>query len=714
MSAATRNGFPADARGAAAFYLERGLAPIPLPARSKNPDYPGWEKLHLTADTLDQHFPTQTLRNVGILNGAPSNNHLDVDLDCVQARRAAPLLLPATGWVFGRKGAPKSHMIYRADAPLDKAQEAFEDTDGTMLVELRGSGGLTVFPPSTHLGTGERITWHTFTDPGDIGLGDLFRAVGQLAAATILARHWPDKGTRDKAAMALSGALVRSGWSQDKVSAFVQAVAVAAGDEEAGMRASKAAPAARKLEAGDKCTGWPTVIKILGPAGVEVVKRVIEWLGLSSERKPTVAELPLPDPPAWPAPPGQEAFSGLPGRIVRAIEPASEADPAALLIQTLVTFGNIIGRSAYFQVEADRHHANEFVVLVGRTSKARKGTSWGRVSRLFREAEEQWADERVQSGASSGEGIIWSIRDPITKRERVKERGEDPRYVEVEADPGVEDKRLLVYEPEFANVLKQTERQGNTLSVVLRQAWDGGDRPLRTLTKNSPARATGAHVSLVGHITADELRRYLTATESANGFANRLLWVCTDRSKQLPEGGHVNAGDMEALRVELVKALEFAKSAGEVRRDDKARALWSEIYGPLSDGKPGLKGALLARGEAHVMRLALLYALFDGSATIQEAHLLAALAVWEYCDRSTEFVFGDSLGDPVADELLRVLRGAFPSGLTRTEVSNYFQRNVSANQIGRALGLLLQTKVVRRQAEQTGGRPSERWFALRR
>src|SRR5262249_45494302 len=159
--------------------------------------------------------------------------------------------------------------------------------------------------------------------------------------------------------------------------------------------------------------------------------------------------------------------------------------------------------------------------LVGRTSKARKGTSWGRVLQVFTEAEGQWAAERVQSGLSSGEGLIWAVRDPIQKRERVKDRGGPARYEEVEADPGVTDKRLLIYDPEFANVLKQTERQGNTLSTVLRQGWDGAD--LRTLTKNSPARATGAHISLVGHVTAEELRRYLTATESANGFGNRHL-----------------------------------------------------------------------------------------------------------------------------------------------------------------------------------------------
>jgi hypothetical protein len=418
--------------------------------------------------------------------------------------------------------------------------------------------------------------------------------------------------------------------------------------------------------------------------------------------------------PAWPVPPDPAAYHGLPGRIVHTIEPASEADPAALLVQALVAFGNVIGRGAYFMVEADRHHGNEFAVLVGRSSKARKGTSWGRIGGLFRVADEPWAAERVQTGLSSGEGLIWAVRDPIKKLERVNEKKQPARYEEVDADPGVEDKRLLVCEPEFANVLKQTERQGNNLSAVLRQAWDGSD--LRSMTKNSPARATGAHVSLVGHVTADELRRYLTQTEVANGYGNRHLWVCAGRSKLLPEGGQMDLGAWASLCQELADALRFARAAGEVRRDDEAREVWRSVYGPLSEGRPGLAGALLGRAEAHVMRLAMIYALMDGSALIGSPHLQAALGLWEYVERSVEFIFGDSLGDPVADELLRLLRAAGGQGVTRTEMLSYFRRNQSADRIGRALGLLLQHHLARCERTQpTGsGRPEERWFASAR
>src|SRR5689334_6635847 len=158
------------------------------------------------------------------------------------------------------------------------------------------------------------------------------------------------------------------------------------------------------------------------------------------------------------------AFHGLAGDIVRIIEPESEADPAALLVQILVAFGNCAGRTAHFSVEADRHYPNLNAVLVGVTSRGRKGTSWGHVKRLLETTDEQWTDNCIQHGLSSGEGLICAVRDV------------GPNH------NGIDDKRLLVLESEFATVLRAMARQGNVLSAVLRQAWDTGD--LRILTRN--------------------------------------------------------------------------------------------------------------------------------------------------------------------------------------------------------------------------------------
>src|SRR5205823_1682544 len=297
----------------------------------------------------------------------------------------------------------------------------------------------------------------------------------------------------------------------------------------------------------------------------------------------------------YPAELEESAFYGLAGEIVRRIEPHTEADPVALLIQLLVAFGNIIGRSAYMVADAVRHYANLAVVLVGETSKGRKGTAFQNVLNVLQHVDGDWCKNNIASGLSSGEGLIWSVRDQIEEDKPIKEKG---RYTEetqrVVTDGGVKDKRLFVVEAEFANTLKVATREGNILSAVIRQAWETGS--LRIMTKNSPARATGAHISIIGHITRQENRRLLTETESANGFGNRFLWSAVRRSKCLPEGGSLPA--IADLIVRLHDAIEFARYATEVKRSDAARKLWTRVYPQLSEGKPGLLGAITARAEA--------------------------------------------------------------------------------------------------------------------
>jgi hypothetical protein len=398
-----------------------------------------------------------------------------------------------------------------------------------------------------------------------------------------------------------------------------------------------------------------------------------------------------------------EALHGLAGEFVRLVDPHTESDPAALLLQFLTGFGNLIGKGAYARVEADTHCCNLFGVAVGETAKGRKGTSMGQVKAPLTTVDPDWKS-RVKSGLSSGEGLIFQVRDSIMKREAKKQNGQMV-YEDVIVDPGEDDKRLLVVESEFANVLRQIERQGNILSSVARDAWDTGD--LATLTKNSPTKATGAHVSMIGHITKEELKRYLTRTEAGNGFGNRILWFCVKRSKILPEGGRISEVDFTPFLKRLREAVTFAAGAGEVTRDPEARALWASVYPELSEGKPGLVGALTSRAEAQVLRLSMIYALLDGEKFVRVLHLLAALAVWDYCETSVTYIFGQAIGDPVADIILEALRAA-PDGLTRTEVSNLFGRHEAAERIQLAIGELLRRGIIATETVETGGRPIER------
>lgn len=419
---------------------------------------------------------------------------------------------------------------------------------------------------------------------------------------------------------------------------------------------------------------------------------------------------PVVDTAPWPAALGDSAFEGISGEIVRAILPHTEADPAALLVQFLIGFGSTVGRAPFYRVGADFHRLNLFGILVGPTSKGRKGSAWNAIKHVLEAADSEWADKRNTSGLSTGEGIIWAVRDAIEEREAIR----DPKtkrvtdYQNVITDTGVDDKRLMVVETEFASALRVGERDGNTLTAVLRQAWDSGT--LRILTRKSPAKATGAHISVVGHITKDELLRYLSSTESGNGFGNRFLWVCVRRSKLLPDGGQLGSVDFAPILRRLNDAIRFARTAAEMTRDDEARDLWHDVYPQLTRDRPGLFGAVTGRAEAITLRLSLLYALLDRSAVIRVPHLAAALEVWRYCEDSARFIFGDALGDATADSILVALR-AQPEGMTRTEISVLFDRHRSTQQINRALGVLETLGFARSEREETGGRPTERWFA---
>lgn len=401
------------------------------------------------------------------------------------------------------------------------------------------------------------------------------------------------------------------------------------------------------------------------------------------------------------------ALHGPAGEFLEVLEPHTEADPVAVLVQYLSAFGSVIGRGPYFRAEADRHYTNIFAVIVGDTSKARKGTSLGHIRRLFAAVDPDWERDRTAEGLSSGEGLIWSVRDPIYRLERDRQAKTSE---EVMVDAGIEDKRLLIIESEFAGVLRVLAREGNTLSPLIRRAWDRGD--LRSLTKNSPARATGAHISIVGHIVAQELRRHLNETEAGNGFGNRFLWICVRRSKCLPEGGSFHETDIGPFVRRLRETVDVARRMGkaELRRDDAARAIWLGVYPELSEGRPGMVGAMTARAEAQTMRLALLYALLDASREIREEHLLAALALWKYSEDSTHYIFGDSLGDPVADTIHTALRSA-PDGLTRTQIRDLLGRHSQKHETDRALGALLSMERATVEHLETGGRPVEVWRA---
>lgn len=257
---------------AAEYYLSRGWAPIPVPPGEKAPKLKGWPDLRITKESLSHHF-NETPQNIGVLLGEPSEGLIDVDLDSPEAIMLVTQFLPPTECRFGRASTPESHWLYRA-TPIPETIQ-YRGHAGTVLLEVRSTGCQTLFPPSVHPG-GEIIEFFKEEEPADIDQACLLEATGKLAAASLLARHWPGEGSRQEAALALAGGLFRSGWGEEMITQFLGAVALAAGDDEISKRVSAGDYTRKRLDSERPATGWPHLETVIGS---EVVRRVREWIG---------------------------------------------------------------------------------------------------------------------------------------------------------------------------------------------------------------------------------------------------------------------------------------------------------------------------------------------------------------------------------------------------------------------------------------------------
>jgi hypothetical protein len=644
----------------------RGWHLFPVEAKGKLPLLKGWPEA-ATSDIAQLEAWTVQFPgcNWGLATGTASGLVV-IDVDGAEGRASLAdldrqgLTLPAALTVTTGRTDGGEHLYFCLPFGVDIRN----DQSGKIgaHIDVRGTGGFVVCPPSIHASGKQYRCIDPSAPVAELPGWVIERLTVRppMATATVQASQQAlGKGSRTNTLVSLAGTMQRRGMSLEAIEAALLA-------ENAAKCAPPLPEAKVRAIAVDIVKRYPAGEPSVTGANFVPFERCNEW--------PILA-----DP----------ALYGLAGDVVRAVEPHSEADPTAVLMQFLTAFGNVIGAGSHCLVEASRHGLNLFAVLVGESSKARKGTSWGHVRRLFEQVDSEWTSNRVTGGLSSAEGLISEVRD--------------------ESDVPT-DKRLMVVQDEFASVLRIMAREGNNLSPILRSAWDCGT--LRTLVKNDPLKATNAHISMVGHITRPELLKYLSETEAHNGFANRLLWVCVKRSKCLPEGGMVPLETLTELSKRIADAVEWAKQdAREFRRNDEARKLWAAVYPKLSEGLPGLLGAATSRAEAQTLRLSAVYAALDCSSIIRVEHLRAALAVWDYAFASARFIFGDATGDAVADRIREALQGAGAEGLTRTQIRDLLGRHASTDRVAQALTQLAALGIASHQTVNTSGRSTELWIA---
>ena len=414
---------------------------------------------------------------------------------------------------------------------------------------------------------------------------------------------------------------------------------------------------------------------------------------------------------------GTEAIHGPIGQYVTEVAPLTEADPAAILMQCLVMFGNRLGRSAKYHVGPTIHHANEFLLVVGTTGNGKKGMAkdtaeilfqnTGQVSEIQMESEEtgSLSDPLIcysSDGLTTGQGLIHAVRDASPAR------GEKPD------DPGIKDKRLLIIEPEFQRVLAQARKQDSILSSTLRNLWDSGKAALKN--RVDPIKTTNAHVSLIAHISPEELKSQTVAIDYQNGFLNR-FWICMARRSQFISRPKVLlAENYTHIRDQLRNALRSAQSTSTptpppLTMDAQADEYYDSIYKPeLEKVRHGLNESLMARAAPHVCRMAMIYAKADGSMQIRLPHLRAAHALWKYSEKSAEYLFGRSTGNKHADKILAILEEV-PEGMTATQIYEKTGKNLNEKVRADAMEVLESQGMVIRQQTTLNGRTVDLWTA---
>jgi hypothetical protein len=352
------------------------------------------------------------------------------------------------------------------------------------------------------------------------------------------------------------------------------------------------------------------------------------------------------------------ALFGVTGDIIRKLHPQTESHPAGNLLDLLISIGSIIGRGPHFVIESTQHHTNEFGVRVGKTSKARKGTGGNRIRDILKQVDSEWDLRCNAGGIGSGEMVVHRIRDDrITKNRKGEECFEH----------GVSDKRLHISEGEFASILVLQNKKDSSLSVKIRDGWDG--KALRNETKGEGIEmCRKPHVSIMADTTAADIGALVSDKDKKNGWVNRFLFCAVERTKLLPHGGEDLDWTNEVNT--LLNAVSLARKVERVFMTRNARCLWTRQYPKLTADVPGVLGAVTSRAEAHCLRIALILALLDESAyesyeeehadadnpsrastvtkyncRIGREHLKAAFAFWSYCFDSARLIFGGDTDD---------------------------------------------------------------------
>lgn len=601
-----------------------------------------------------ESFP---LANIGIRTGAVSGFFvLDVDErhggdDSLQGLKEEFGGIPQT--VCSLTGAGEHLFFEHPGSPIQNSASKLAQG-----LDIRGDGGYIIAPPSLHP-SGRLYAWEGSGDPREVGIAKAPPwLLSALRAAGAQARKpsngdgpHPEEnvpeGSRDNWLASMAGTMRRRGFTVEAIMA------------------------ALSVENEKRC---------VPPKDPLDVRRIAYSIGRYTPGdpqmpgNPSMAEKELADGTVeadWPELP-EKALHGLAGEVVRALDPYTEADRAGVLGHFLVYFGNCGGPSAHYRVLSDRHPAKLFAVFVGRSYGGKKGSAHSVVQLLFEEGvDAPWVHKCIQWGTVSGESLVRAF----------------------EPEMGViKEPRLMLRMAEFSSFLKAASREGSTLSGTTCEAWDSDRLKLLRSTKKNSLQIEGSHISIAAHVTPNVLLKNLGDDDSTNGFLNRFLWFRVRESKEVPIPRMPPREILAPLAKKVLLAVSFASETGPMSFDKDAEAYWTSIYSEIGRERPGMAGLATSRARPQILRLSLIYALLDLSSVIRREHIDAARALFSFTVKCSRGIFGQRLGNPLAQRILDFLRDEENGRLSRSEIADRLGRNYSGRDLDAAFRFLLDSE----------------------
>jgi Protein of unknown function (DUF3987) len=401
-------------------------------------------------------------------------------------------------------------------------------------------------------------------------------------------------------------------------------------------------------------------------------------------------------------------FYGMVGDVARIAGTGTEVNPVAAVTVYLSFLGANVGRDTFLPINNTFHHPRLFTMHIGRSGRGGKGDSQQlthRIRQRIESIDSALLGKTHSGGLSSREGLATLIHDGF---------GESP---------AIADKRLWIIESEFANVLHQSKREGNTLSSALREVWDGGD--IKPATKSKAVGVSNPHIGIHANITPAELSKLMGAGEMTNGFANRFLMIWAENTGYVPFPTPTPERLIDDLAEKTIEIIHYAKggypnstNSLEMNLSKAAKDHYAEVYRELRRPLDSeFISAMLERRAPYALRLAMLFALSDQTRVIESCHLQAAMEWIAYAVHTVKFVFADKINNQQqaearqhAAKILAFLQ-LRPDGSSIREIHNEcFQKHGSGDKIQTALSHLLSENPPRIEQKivspgSKGGRP---------